>query len=72
MISSLLDSPFLKANQKFIGMKFSKQQELEVDLKGIKQINFPENLGQGENTTFHFILEELKENVIRFFTRNEL
>ena len=53
-------------------MKFSKQQELEVGLKGIKQINFPENLGQGENTTFHFILEELKENVIRFFTRNEL
>ena len=53
-------------------MKFSKQQELEVDLKEIKQINFPENLGQVENTTFHFILEELKENVIRFFTRNEL
>ena len=46
----------------------SKQQTL--DPRAIQQINFTANLDTAGNTTIFFIIEETKETVSYFFTRN--
>ena len=45
---------------------YNKQQALDVDLKGIKQINFTANLDQDGNTTMFFIIEQTKETILGF------
>ena len=47
-----------------------KQQVLDADPRTIQQINFTANLGRAGNTTMFFIIEEAKETVSEFFTRN--
>ena len=42
----------------------SKQQELDADAKAIPRIDFTENLDQLGNTTFFFIIEEVKETIL--------
>ena len=46
----------------------SKQQALDADAKAKEQINFTGNL-ENQSTVF-FIIEEVKKNCFRFFTRN--
>ena len=43
----------------------SKQQTLDVDPKSIQQINFTKNLDRKEGTTMFFIIEEVKETILR-------
>ena len=47
-----------------IAIDLSKQQELDSDLKSIRQINFTGNL-ENQSITF-FIIEEAKETVLDF------
>ena len=44
-----------------IAIDLSKQQALDVDPKGIKQISFTANLDQDGITTMFFLIEEKKE-----------
>ena len=53
-----------------IATDLSKQQALDTDPKAIQQINFVGNLDQPGNTTMVFIIEEAKETILRFFTKN--
>ena len=50
-----------------IPIDLSKQQALDADRKGIKQIKFTENLNQ--QVTMFFIIEEAR-SYLRFFKRN--
>ena len=54
---------------KKIAIYLSKPQALDVEPKVIWWINFTGNLDRVGNTTF-FIIEEAKETIFRFFTRN--
>ena len=49
-----------------IAIDLSKQQELDINLKIIKEINFTGNLRQAEGTWMGFILEEVKETILDF------
>ena len=49
-----------------IAVDLSKQQALDADRKAIQQINFTPNLDRAGNTKFYLILEEAKENVLKF------
>ena len=51
-----------------ISIDLSKQPPLDADPKAIHQIKFTGNLGK--NKTIFFILEEVKETSLGFFTRN--
>ena len=47
-----------------------KQQALNVDPKGIQQINFTGNLDQRGQTAIFFIIEKVKETILKMFERN--
>ena len=64
----LLDYLYFKENYKMTAIDLSKQQTL--DPRAIQQINFTANLDTAGNTTIFFIIEETKETVSYFFTRN--
>ena len=64
----MLDYLYFKENYKMIAIDLSKQQTL--DPRAIQQINFTANLDTAGNTTIFFIIEETKETVSYFFTRN--
>ena len=53
-----------------IAIDLSKQQALDADPRAIQQINFTANLDRAGNTRIYFILEEAKETILDFFTRN--
>ena len=53
-----------------IEINLSKQQALDADPKAIQQISFIENLDCNENARMFFIIEEAKETILDFFTRN--
>ena len=53
-----------------IAIDLSKQQVLDSDPKTIERINFNANLDWAEETAMYFIIEEIKKNRFRFFTRN--
>ena len=62
----LLDYSYFKDHYKMIAKVLSKQQALDADSRGIKQINFAANLDREGNTTIFFIIEEAKETVLDF------
>ena len=64
----MLDYLYFKENYKMTAIDLSKQQTL--DPRAIQQINFTANLDTAGNTTIFFIIEETKETVSYFFTRN--
>ena len=66
----LLDYPYFNENYKMNAIDLSKQQALDADPRAIQQINFTANLDTAGNTTIFFIIEETKETVSYFFTRN--
>ena len=49
-----------------ITIDFSKQQALDGDPKAIQQINFTGNLTGNNNRLMFFIIEEVKETIIKF------
>ena len=53
-----------------IGIDLSKQQALDADPRAMQQISFTGNLDRNENTTVFFIIEEARETILDFFTRN--
>ena len=53
-----------------IGKDLSKQNALDADMKAIQQIKFTGNLDLAAQATMFFIIEEVKKNHFRFFTRN--
>ena len=53
-----------------IAIDLSKQQALDAVPKAIQQINFTGNLSGDNNRLIFFIIEEVKETISRFFTRN--
>ena len=59
-----------KENYNMIAIDFSKQQELDGDLKTIEQINFTWNIDENGYTTIFFIFWKSEINHFRFFTRN--
>ena len=46
-------------------MSLSKQQALDIDPKGIQQIDFTGNLGRG--ATILFVTEKTKETVLKLY-----
>ena len=62
----LLDYPYFNDSYKMIVVDLSKQQELDVDPRAIKQINFTANLDRAGNTRIFFILEEAEETILDF------
>ena len=44
-----------------IAIDLSKQQELDVDPKANRQVDFPGNLDRAGNTTIFFLIEEVKK-----------
>ena len=71
MTSWLLDYNDLNEYHKMIAIDLSKQQELDVDPKGIQQIIFTGNLTRvgNANTTF-FCYWRTKRNHFIFFTKD--
>ena len=65
----LLDYNYFNNFNKMIAKDLSKQQALDVDPKGINQINFTANLDQDGNTTMFFLIEETKETILGFSQR---
>ena len=53
-----------------ISIDFSKQQATDADPKVIQEIDFTANLDEAGNRTIYLIIEELKEIVLNFLTRN--
>ena len=51
-----------------IAIDFSKQQALDADPRGIRQVNFTKNLAQqgNANTIMSFIIEEAKRTILNF------
>ena len=60
----LLDYSYFKNYYQMIAIDLSKQQALDANPKAIQQINFTENLNQGERATMFLIIEEAKETVL--------
>ena len=52
-----------------ITIDLSKQQALNIHRKAIQQINFAGNLNRDKVTAMFLIIEEVKENHFRIFTR---
>ena len=61
---NLLDYEYFKEHYKLIAIDLSKQTELEN--KGIKQINFIENLDRDDGAVIFFIIEKCEERIIEF------
>ena len=63
---------YFKDYYKIIAIDISKQQTLDVDPKGIQQINFNGDLERygNENTIMFFVTEEANKTVLYFFTRS--
>ena len=57
----LLDYSFFINSYKVIAIDLSKKQELDADTRAIQQINFTAILDRGNNTSFFFILKEVKK-----------
>ena len=53
-----------------IAIDLTKQQGLDADLKAIQQIIYIGDLDWTVNTTFFFIIEELKETTLEFLQRS--
>ena len=53
-----------------IAIDLTKQQGLDADLKAIQQIIYIGDLDWAGNTTFFFIIEELKETTLEFLQRS--
>ena len=53
-----------------IAVDLYKQQTLDIDPRANQQIDFTANLDRASNTRICFILEEAKETIVDFFTRN--
>ena len=66
----LLDYVYFKSYCKMIARNLSKKQALDADPKAIQQINFTANLERAGNTRIYFILEEAKETIFEFLTRD--
>ena len=49
-----------------IAIDLSKQQVLDADPKAIQQINFTGNLTGNNNRLMFFIIEEVKETILKF------
>ena len=49
-----------------VAIDLGKQQKIDADPKSIQQINFIGDLGQTEDKTMFFILEEKKETILDF------
>ena len=64
-IRCLQDLPYFKKYYMSIAIDLSKQQKIDVDSKGILQINITGNLEEDNATTFS-IIEEAKETVSQF------
>ena len=62
----LLDYPYFKENYKMIAIDLSRQNELDADLRVIREINFTANLDRAGNKAIFFITEEAKETVFEF------
>ena len=62
----LLDYPYFKEIYKMIAIDLSRQNELDVDPRGIQQINFTANLDRVGNTTIFVFTEKAKETVFEF------
>ena len=56
---------FFKETYKFIAIDLRKQEALDVDPKAIQEIDFAGNLDLAGNTTMFFVLEEVKETIIK-------
>ena len=69
-IDCLLDYPYLKIYYKMIAMDICKQQALDLNPKAIQQIKFTGSLDRAGNTTMFFVIEEMKETIFGFFSRN--
>ena len=65
-----LDYSYFKDHYKMIAIDLSIQQALDADPRAIQQIKFTTNLDRVGNTTMFFTIEEPKETVLDFFTRN--
>ena len=66
----LLDYLYFKNYYKMIAMDLSKEQALDADPKLIQQINSIVNLHRDGNITMFFFIEEAKETISQYFTRN--
>ena len=64
----LLDFSYVKQNFRLIETDLSKQQTPDDDPKATQQINFTGILDQAGNTTMFFILKEVKETILDFWT----
>ena len=53
-----------------IAIDLTKQQGLDADLKAMQQIIYIGDLDWAGNTTFFFIIEELKETTLEFLQRS--
>ena len=53
-----------------IAMDICKQQALDLNPKAIQQIKFTGSLDRAGNTTMFFVIEEMKETIFEFFSRN--
>ena len=53
-----------------IAIDLTKRQGLDADLKAIQQIIYIGDLDWAGNTTFFFIIEELKETTLEFLQRS--
>ena len=62
----MLDDSYFKDHYKTIAIDLSKQKALDVDPRGIQQINLTANLDREVNKTIFLIIEEAKETVLDF------
>ena len=53
-----------------LAIDLSKPQALDADPKAIQRINFTENLSGNNNRLILSIIEEAKETILDFFTKN--
>ena len=49
-----------------VAIDLSKQRALDADPRAIQQINFTANLDKDGNATMFFIIEEVKQTVLKF------
>ena len=66
----LFHYPYFKEDYTLIAIDLSKQQAFDAGLKAIQQIHFTGDPDRDGNTRMLFILEELKQTILDFFTSN--
>ena len=64
----LIDEIDLGKGDNWVALDLSRQQALDAGSKAIQRINFTENLERAGKRTMFFIIEEVYETIIRFFT----